>query len=283
MKILIMPNTTKPEAINCAGRVCAELSRLGDIPMLSLETAAPLGIDCAATGCFEHLLADCDMVLAVGGDGTILHCAAYAALADKPVLGVNAGSLGFLTQMEGKDLSHLSRLSRGDYTIQRRMMLKLTALDSLCDQAYYALNDIVLSRGAHGRILNITVSCEGRQVGSYRADGIIFSTPTGSTGYSLSAGGPVVDPTIDCIMMTPICPHSLFNRTILFSADKQLLVRESSADVEDNIHVTADGAEIPLLCTTPIIIERAKRFANFIRFPERDFYDVLNEKLKLRG
>jgi NAD+ kinase len=280
MEILIMPNISRPDVVECTRRVCAELIRLGHRSLLSaedLKALSPLG---AETGEFSQMLSRCDLVMAVGGDGTILHTAVHAALADKPVIGVNAGNLGFLTQIEGDNLTELERLSQGRYIVQKRMLLQLTleCTRNNQNQRYYALNDIVLSRRLPGHITDIQVYCEGAQVGQYRADGVIFATPTGSTAYSLAAGGPIVDPAVDSIIMTPICPHSLYNRSILFSADKRL-----SARIQEDLLVAVDGAGLPPVAAESVFIEKADRFARFIRFPEKDFYDVLNEKLKLRG
>jgi NAD+ kinase len=221
MEILIMPNISRPDAVECARRVCAELIRLGHRPLLSAEDIKTLSPVNAETDEFSQMLSRCDLVMAVGGDGTILHTAVHAALADKPVIGVNAGNLGFLTQIEGDNLTELERLSQGRYIVQKRMLLQLTLENARNNQnqRHYALNDIVLSRRLPGHITDIQVCCEGAQVGQYRADGIIFATPTGSTAY-LCLPEPERGSCLDSIIMTPYVRIRFTTVPFLFSADK---------------------------------------------------------------
>ena len=166
----------------------------------------------------------CDAVVAIGGDGTIFHAAADAMRFEKPVLGINAGRLGFLAQAEGDDLSPLDRFAAGDYEIERRLVLQAEVARAGKTEIFYAVNDAVITNPDFGLISEIEVRCGGESVGSYRGDGIIFATPTGSTAYSLSAGGPIADPDVDCMILTPLASHSLVSRSIVFAAQRVLTV-----------------------------------------------------------
>ena len=147
-----------------------------------------------------------------------------------------------------------------------------------------ALNDVVISKGDLARMVDLDISGDGQAIGSYRADGVILATPTGSTAYSLSAGGPIVDPSIDTIIVTPICPHSLNDRAVLLSPRMRLRVQSRYINASDKIVVSVDGENVALLGqNTPILIRMAEKTARFISFPEKTFTMILREKLKPRG
>ena len=153
-----------------------------------------------------------DMAVAVGGDGTIVHVAKAAAQADCPILGINGGCLGFLAGVERNELDELSRLLKGDYIEEPRALLQVSVQRGSQQQTYYAMNEAVISRGGLSQLLDLRVTSDGRDVLRCRGDGVIIATPTGSTAYSLSAGGPIVDPAVDCMVLTPICPHTVASR-----------------------------------------------------------------------
>ena len=222
----------------------------------------------------------CDYVLAIGGDGTILRAAKYAAVNGKPVLGVNTGRLGFMAAIEPNETSALSSLFTGQYFVEERMLLSVTVND---EQApLYALNDAVISRGSSSRILDFDVALNGRHIVTYFADGVIVSTPTGSTAYSLSAGGPVVDPHMNCLIITPICPHSLFSRSIVLHEGSSVRVF-TKPGATDPPFLAVDGEPgRQLRHGDAVKIEKAGLSARFIRFKPNEFYDVLNEKLMYR-
>lgn len=251
-----------------------------DICRLSL----PQGL-CRAIACRRELIRTCDAVVAVGGDGTIFHAAAEAMYDEKPVLGVNAGRLGFLAQLEGDDLSPLSVFADGNYTIEERLVLEATICREGKENSLpiYAVNDIVFSRPDFGRVFDIEVRCQEGLVGVYRADGIIFATPTGSTAYSLSAGGPIADPTIDCMIMTPIASHSLVSRSVVFSGEK-VLTAHSPDSGTDAFYLVADGKPVDAVAQNDLVTIRRSRFrTRFICLQGHDFYHILNEKMKRRG
>ena len=215
MKAMIMPNFDKKNAVACTKTVCSKLMEYGVEPWMADSCKSKLDLSFVVYGDFYQQLQNCDLLIAIGGDGTIIHSAKHAVVFDKPILGINAGRLGFLAGLEQDELDYLQQLAACNYQIEERMMLEVVHHSEKGEISYFALNDAVISKGALARVIDLDIYCMNRYVSSYRADGIIFSTPTGSTAYALSAGGPIVEPAIDAIGMTPISPHSLFDRTIL--------------------------------------------------------------------
>jgi NAD+ kinase len=222
-----------------------------------------------------------EIIIAVGGDGAILHAAMKAVERQIPVLGINTGRLGFMAGLEVNELDRLGLLIEGNYDIDSRMMLEIKTGSG--SEVYYALNDAVISKGELSRIIDIGVECNGREVGSYRADGIIVSTPTGSTAYSLAAGGPIIDPGIDCISITPICPHSLISRTILFEPSSNLSVYPRKLQEKD-AYLTVDGINIIKLSSGErVTISRSLLKTKLVKLKDNSFYEVLNKKMNERG
>ena len=222
----------------------------------------------------------CDIVVALGGDGTILHVTRQAAFAGKPVLGVNTGRLGFMAGIEADETECLQQLFSGRYKTEDRMMLEIRMENS--NAPHYALNDAVISNGVVSKIIDVSLCCNGRFINDYRADGLIVSTPTGSTAYSLSAGGPIIDPALESIGITPICPHSLISRTILFTPDSEITVRTHrgrdeisylTVDGEDAVEIPENGA---------VSFRKSKIKAHLIRMKDITFYEALSNKLTER-
>ncbi len=228
----------------------------------------------------EKAMALCDCAIAIGGDGTTLNVAKKAAFLDKCVLGINAGRLGFMSGLERDELSLLSKLISGDYIVDERLMLKATIVkDDKIISSHHCLNDIVVSRGDFARLIDVTITCDGRSVSSMRADGVIISTPTGSTAYSMAAGGPVVSPQADCIIETPICPHSLMNRSIIFASDKELIINANN-DQNNSPIMTVDGQEaVELSPDCKIHIKASEIKTKLIKIKPENFYEILNKKI----
>ena len=216
----------------------------------------------------------CEAVLSVGGDGTLLRANALAVRYNLPLLGVNVGRVGFLTEVE---LDHLEeacvRLANDEYTLETRMMLKAT----MGDRTDYALNDVVLSRGGYSRLIGVNAWVDGDRVGPFIADGLIVSTPTGSTGYSLSAGGPLVCPEVECMVLTPICAHSLQHRPVVTSPAQTITVR---LDGGYSAMVSVDGRK-PWSFSSgqTLTITKAERAARFIRLGPKSFFSTIRIKL----
>ena len=290
MKIIktaaVIPNLTKKDAYETTCRAIKRLQSLG-ISVMMIELHKEDFPDERITFLSSHdaLCREADMVLTIGGDGTIIHAARHASVYSKPVLGINTGRLGFVAELETDELDMLSRLSDGSYTIEKRMMLRVTHTGAKGSRTLYAMNDAVISRGSLSRLIDIDVSfASGNDaICTYRADGLIFSTPTGSSAYSLAAGGPVVEPTMKCILMTPVCSHSLFARPVVFSHHSRLSV-SASCDDNTEVFLTVDGAEtITILPEDSLLIETADTETEFIKLKSRTFYRVLNDKFTEKG
>lgn len=229
---------------------------------------------------FDKAMSLCDCAIAIGGDGTTLNIAKKAAFLNKSALGINAGRLGFMSGIERDELSLLTKLINKEYIIDERAMLKATIeKDGEVLSSHHCLNDIVVSRGNFARLIDVTITCDGRSVSNMRSDGVIISTPTGSTAYSMATGGPVVSPEADCIIETPICPHSLMDRSIIFSADKELIVTANN-DQNNSPIMTVDGQEaVNLTPGCQIHIKKSDITTKLIKLKPENFYEVLNKKI----
>lgn len=228
----------------------------------------------------EELYAISDVIITIGGDGTIIRYAKRAALDNKPVLGINAGRMGYLANIEQNELSLVSKLKTREYFVERRMMLSVSVLENgkLINE-YTALNDAVITSGFISRIIDISVGVLGDYI-NYRADGLIISTPTGSTAYSMSAGGPIIDPLTQNMCITPICSHSLSAKPILMGANNVLRVKAYSKKRTD-IYLTVDGRKVAQIKPyTEIQIRRSQSIAQLIRLNDRSFYKTLSYKFK---
>lgn len=231
------------------------------------------------------LVSRVDAVLVLGGDGTFLAAAREAARQDVPILGVNLGGLGFLTETAESDLySALERLVAGDVEIEPRMMVE-ARVDSKKGKARWTecgLNDVVIHQSDESRMVHLELRIGRTPIGTLAADGLIVATPTGSTAYSLSAGGPIVEPTLEALLATPICPHSLAFRPLLVGADEKLRVRVGR-DV-NRARLTVDGQiSRPLAAGDDIEIRRAKSRVSMLSLKRESFYEVLREKLAWAG
>ena len=193
-------------------------------------------------GTLEEKLPSCDLLMVVGGDGTIIEYADIAAHCGKPILGINAGRLGFLSGMEQDSLPLLKNLINGGYVTEHRRFLEVIHEKSDGSESRYrVLNDIVVSHGALSTIVDLDIYCDGGKVNAYRADGVIVSSPTGSTAYALSAGGPIIHPEIACFSVTPICAHSLANRSILFPRESEVTIKMGASN-RSTMFITCDGS-----------------------------------------
>jgi NAD+ kinase len=230
------------------------------------------------------LAADADLIIVLGGDGTLLSTARRVYPRRVPILGVNFGGLGFLTDLSVEEmLPGLERVLAGNYRRETRIMLKASILDAdgRTRDRRYAMNDIVIHEAGH-RILTLLPTLDSSEMGEVHADGLIVATPTGSTAYSLSSGGPIVEPTLRALIATPICPHVLSMRPIVFPSNQTLTVRFPPS--ERRIIVVADGQEdVTLEAGESVRIRRAEGTIQFLLTKGETFYDVLRTKLKWGG
>ncbi len=232
---------------------------------ISAKAIGLLGID------FEEMCRQVDFIVALGGDGTLISVARRTYKFDKPVLGINAGNLGFLTDINPENVEEfLDNFLMGNYRIDERMVIEIEYKKN----TLYAFNDVVISKDVISSMINIQVDTNESFLNTYRGDGLIISTPTGSTAYNLSAGGPVVYPLTESFILTPICPHSLTQRPLVLPSDfiLEISVKEYIAKL------ILDGQEIHSL-NDKITLKKAKRSAKLIHRSERNYFDVLREKL----
>ena len=222
----------------------------------------------------ESLAEKSDLIITVGGDGTIIHAAKHAVKYGKPILGVNLGRVGYLAGIEPEEINLLPEIIKGGCLEEFRMMLSVKAQG----KEYFALNEAVIS-GELSRILDYEISVNNTQSYLYRADGLIVATPTGSTAYSLSAGGPVVDPSMKCITFTPICPYSLFNRSVVCGGQSQVKVKISESQ-RGKVLLTLDGdTTIPLNENDELLFSVSDKAIKLLRYGNSSFFDILNKKL----
>lgn len=228
----------------------------------------------------------CDMIMTVGGDGMTLKMGKAAAVYNKPLIGINTGRLGFMTALNSDELEKLSALSYGTYTMSRRMLLDMTEEGSgesgnngSFVYQHYALNDFVLFKDVNSKLPEFTIRANGETVTKIRADGLIFSTPTGSTAYALSAGGPIIEPTIECIQMTPLCPHSLMNRPMIFSGSDKITASYTAYE-GSRVNISADGGESrEFRPDKEITIFKSDLQLNIVQIGGKSFYRTVSEKL----
>ena len=230
----------------------------------------------------DRELPTADMVVCFGGDGTILHMAKAATRHGIPILGVNIGTMGFMAELEAGELQELSRIATGDYEVDKRMMLDVTVhrdrdiiFHDIC------LNDVVVTKGAIARIVHLAVKCDGVQAMECGGDGVIVATPTGSTAYSLSAGGPIVEPEAGSILVTPICSHDVASRCIVAS-DKRVISVMLSANARRNAYLSVDGGKALRMNMGDVAtIKKSNLVTQLVRLKSRSFYDVVNVKFKI--
>jgi NAD+ kinase len=281
LNIAVYPNLSKDGARFHTVRLIRKLRDMG-IRVLMTQSLQPdfggEGVDFFPAA--SEMIASCDLMIAIGGDGTIIHCARYAARAGKPLLGVNMGRLGFVAELETDEYGELEKLVSGDYRIEDRMMLEIRYEEDGCLKSCDTLNDAVLSRGALSPMPDFKVSFNGMAVCEYRGDGLIVATPTGSTAYSLSAGGPIIDPQLACILLSPVCSHSLLTRPVVFGPDAKLSV-ETSQKAGGEIYLVMDGENsVKISGRIPKVnFCRSDRTVKIVRLKNQNFYEVVNRKL----
>jgi NAD+ kinase len=278
----IAVNVRKSDARSTVQMIISWFEERGIRFWLEEEIAKELGLEGFS---FSELSERCELLMALGGDGTLLHVARHACRRKTPILGVNLGSLGFLTEVLGSEvIPTLERILEGNARIEERMMLEADVQDASGNsrEKYVCLNDAVINKSAFSRAIQLNMNISGHYVGTFLADGLIVSTPTGSTAYSLSAGGPIVKPTIEALIATPICPHTLAVRPLIFSRDEELEIRVVSEGEE--VVLTLDGQEGRELATDEkVVFRRAKETVSLVCPGEKSFYEVLRTKLALGG
>jgi len=281
----LLARVTLPSALSDLAEAAEWLHAHSCVPVIEAESAAAAGLDRWPTGARDVLPQMVDVLIAFGGDGTLLDAAGAVAQSpnDVPVLGVNLGRLGFLTEVSRAEMRDaLAALVAGQTRTDTRLMLsgRIAHADGR-STAHVALNDIVVTRTAPSRMIEIEVTIDGQPVCQVKADGVILASATGSTAYNLSAGGPIVHPAVDAFVLTPIAPHTLTQRPLVLPATAAVTLRPLAERYPAEILVTFDGQyNVPLNDDDVVTVERAPRLLRLVRTSSRTHYDMLREKLK---
>ena len=266
---------------NVIERLCAFVRERGLQVLLEAATAEFMDLPCAESRPIESISKEIDLAMVVGGDGTMLHVARSLARFGVPLIGVNLGRLGFLTDISTEQMyEELTRILDGDFETEERILLEAEVVrDGKVLHAANAFNDVVINKGQLARLIEFETWLDGEFVNSTRADGIIVATPTGSTAYALSAGGPILHPTLPAIVLVPICPHTLSDRPLAVSSDSRVeIVMTSTA--QQNAHVTLDGqTNFSIHDNDRVRVRRAELPVTLIHPSRRNHYDVLRAKL----
>ncbi|MCX8118542.1 MAG: NAD(+)/NADH kinase [Desulfobacterota bacterium] len=284
-RIGIIAKQNKPEALTIIGRLVEWLGSKG------IEICVEYGVGQAVPSSpiggqlrpmeREQIPSEVEMIIVLGGDGTLLSVARLVGGYRVPILGVNLGGLGFLTEITLKELFDvLERVIRGEFVTDERTVFHASVIrreERLAE--YTVLNDAVINKGALARIIDIETSINGEYLTTFKSDGLILSTPTGSTAYNLSAGGPIVHPSLPCIIITPICPHTLTNRPIMIPDD--VVVRATLQTKQQEVFLTLDGQQGFILEYGDVVeVKKGEEKILLVKSPYRHYFGVLREKLK---
>ncbi|HHV63045.1 MAG TPA: NAD(+)/NADH kinase [Firmicutes bacterium] len=279
-KIGLIPHLKKREAVRSAREILDWLGERGVKGLLDPRSAEALGLPELSFGEGGDLKKKMDVAVVLGGDGALLYAARMLSPSGLPVLGVNVGHLGFLTEIELTEVyDSLERVINGDYEVEERMMVAATIRRHAKDvEKFTGLNDIVVTKGAFSRMIRLETYIDDHHIGTYPADGVIVASPTGSTAYSLSAGGPIVNPRMDTLIITFICPHTLFARAFVISGSETVRVVVHSS--HDDVMVTVDGQlGYRLGDGDEVTIKKAGHKTRLVKLTSRSFYEVLKTKL----
>lgn len=229
----------------------------------------------------KNIVNNSDVVVTVGGDGTIIYAGKYAAKANKPLIGVNMGRVGFVANLEKSDIELLKNIIDGNYETEKRMLIDCTInSQDFGKKTYVIVNELSLQRDLFSSMVELDIEVNKEKIISYRSDGMIFATATGSTAYSFSAGGPVLEPTMECILLNPICPHTLSTRPVVFSPNSILKAKLSKKN-RANCFLSVDGKNVrQIQKEDEIEIKKSNLQLNLIVLKKKNFYTLLNEKLK---
>lgn len=281
----VISNQDKDIDLSITKQVVNYILSKGCFPVLSEHTAASINMLKYAANTTEDIYKLSDFIIVLGGDGTLLGVGRNSAIYNTPILGINLGTLGFLTDVEVSGASEsIDKVLSGDYKIEKRMMLEASFYSKgVLKDSYLALNDVCITRGVFSKIVDLSVFINQEFLDTYRADGIIISTPTGSTAYNLSAGGPILKPDSEIVAITPICPHALNARSIVISAEDVVTV-EVYKKSRGDLLISMDGQTGTSLSSNDIVrIKRSKYYTSIIKTNYLGFYDILRRKLVMKG
>ena len=281
-RVILCPNPYRDKGLAAAKRADAILRQSGLQTVFCLPFKPEGGEEQFGVSCrpLQQEIRSCDLIVAFGGDGTILHLAKTAAIRGIPLLGVNLGSLGFMSELEIGEMDLLGNLAAGRFRREKRMMLDVTVLRE--GRGVYnniGLNDAVVSKGAMARVIRLQVSSGETRLGIFSGDGVVVASPTGSTGYSLSAGGPIVEPTAQNFVISPICAHSIFAKSFVLSAAGTVAVAPAEQN-RKQVYLSVDGGKaFALKSGDRVRIARSRYETELLRLSDKSIYEILRTKM----
>lgn len=277
-RVTIIPNPNKDSGLTVTNKVIKKLKSLGFVPCLDKEYEPYGALDCEYC---DSRLCESEFIIVIGGDGSVIDASRLALRLDVPLLGVNLGKVGYLVEVDPNGIDKLDGLTENQYDIEEKMLLSVTkhSLDgSFISSERFAVNDIVVSHDNYFGISDFMVENQKNDHVRFRADGVIVSTPQGSTAYSLSAGGPIISHTLDSITVTPVCPHSFFNRAIVYGAEEKIKISNSGESV---LNVSVDGRLFEKLEPGEFcLVEKSTKRLKMITFGESNVFSTLSKKIK---
>ncbi len=280
VKFYLIPNMTRENALCVTEKLLEEAGKLSCKVYMDLSLNRFFGEwNCVEYTENESVIENTDALVSVGGDGSFINAAKTAVKYGKPVICVNAGKLAYLACLESDEIFLLKDIADGNFKTEKRMMLDVSVVGKNGEELYSSscVNDAAISRSGVIRIMNLSVECDGTPLIQYMCDGAIIATPTGSTAYSLSAGGPIVDPCVESILLTPVCSHSMLSRSIVLGGNSQLQVFH---DNSGEAILSCDGQEAVVIPDgASVIVKRSNEYASFIKVKKDTFIDILNKKL----
>lgn len=281
-KIGVIPNSERDNGLVLTKQVVEWLIEKGHAPLVAEQVGSKIDRP-ACIADMQAIYAEAEFLVVLGGDGTILRVARNAALHDIPLIGVNLGTLGYLTDVEANGAQFIQALSKaldGQYKIEKRMMLEAHILtEGTGNETHIALNDVCISRGVFSSMITMELFINDEFIDRYRADGFIVSTPTGSTAYNLSAGGPILKPDAEMIAITPICPHMMYARTLVVSAGDVVKIKLNDTANADGI-IALDGQNHgPLVPGDAVTVRRSNYYTSIMKTNDNSFFDILRHKM----
>ena len=281
-KIMLHPNPTRDMNLENTRKI-AQFLKSRDIEVTIPVDVAVVDYPCFKILPFDEAIRDVDMIFSIGGDGSILHTIAKAVGTGIKILGINSGRMGYMAELEADEFDYLEKVLDGNYIVEERMMIDVSIRrghDIIVSGT--GLNDVIVAKTSRLKIIDIDVYADRSFISHYQGDGVAIATPTGSTAYSMSAGGPIIDPITESITITPICTHSLSAKPIVLSSKREISVQALSK-VDGAIGVSVDGAEhVPLNYGDQVIIKRSDYTTKLVRVKNVNFYDILCTKLSDR-
>ncbi len=280
MKFCLIPNMTRENTLKVTENLLNELNKLSCKVYIHISLKSFFeGFDFIGFYEDESVIAQTDGVISVGGDGSFINAAKVAVKYKKPIICVNAGKLAYLACLESDEIHLFRSIVDGNYKTEKRMMLQVSIVGENGEIIYTSscINDAVVSRSGVIRIMNLSVVCDNTPLIQYMCDGAIIATPTGSTAYSLSAGGPIVDPCVESILLTPVCSHSVLSRSIVLGGNSELqLIHDNSGEAI----LSCDGQEAVLIPEgAKVFVKRSEEYATFVKIKKDTFIDILNKKI----